>query len=154
MAGVSERMSIYNQICLEVFVLPTMLQNLLFSCLGSSLPYPWLKLRWLTANLEFGHTEWLLRLETLYTFDQGDVWTKRQKDKKTKRQKESLILWCQGNFALLQCFYGLGSMKNWNFCPRKYRLPRTVSEYWKSFKTNYSTNYCSWTFIDSLVSLS
>ena len=31
--------------------------------------------------------------------------TKRQKDKtKTKRQKMSLIYWCQGSFALLRCF--------------------------------------------------
>ena len=29
-----------------------------------------------TANLEFGHKEWLLRLKTRQTFDQSDVWTK------------------------------------------------------------------------------
>ena len=81
------------------------------------------------------HKVWLLRLETLQTFEQSDVWTKDkgtkkqtpkrefnivttkrqkiQKDKKDKKdnngqkgkdQKEILILWCQGTFALLQCF--------------------------------------------------
>ena len=33
-----------------------------------------------SATLEFWHKEWLLRLETLQTFDQHDVWTKRQID--------------------------------------------------------------------------
>ena len=42
----------------------------------------------LGATLEFWHKEWLLRLQTLQTFDQHDVQTKRQKDKKTKRQKD------------------------------------------------------------------
>ena len=30
---------------------------------------------------------------------------RRQKDKKTKRQKESFILWCQVSLALLRCFH-------------------------------------------------
>ena len=60
---------------------------------------------WLIATLEFRHKEWLSRLQTLQTFDQHDVWTKRQKLKKTRKlkdkdQKECLILWCLGSFAL------------------------------------------------------
>ena len=51
--------------------------------------------QWLGATLEFGHKEWLWILETLQTFGQSDVYTKRQTDKK--------ILWCQGSFALLWC---------------------------------------------------
>ena len=38
----------------------------------------------LSATFEFWHKEWLLTLQTLQTFDQSDVWTKRQKDKNTK----------------------------------------------------------------------
>ena len=102
----------------------------LFSCPGSSIPDLG---QWVTdsvtdsvsATLEFWHKEWLLRLRTLQMFDQQGVQTKRQKDKKTtwqkdnmtkrqhdkkaKRQKykdqESPILWRQGSFALLQCFF-------------------------------------------------
>ena len=42
----------------------------------------------LTATLEFWHKEWLFRLETLQTFDQTDVQTKKHKEKykRTKRQ--------------------------------------------------------------------
>ena len=60
-----------------------------FSCPGSSIPDlgQWVG-GWVTATLEFWHKEWLLRLETLQTFDQSVVKTKRQKDKKTKRQKD------------------------------------------------------------------
>ena len=59
-----------------------------FSCPGSSIPDlgQWLT-EWLPATLEFRHKEWLLRHETLQTFDQSDVWTKTQKDRKTERQK-------------------------------------------------------------------
>ena len=54
---------------------------------------------------KFSVTEWT------FPFRNSDLLvspkTKRQKDKKTqdKDQKESLILWHQGNFALLQCFF-------------------------------------------------
>ena len=57
-----------------------------FSCPGSSIPT--LGRQWLTATLEFGHKEWLKRLKTCQTFEQRDVHTKRQTDKKTKRHKE------------------------------------------------------------------
>ena len=43
--------------------------------------------QWVSATLEFWHKEWLLRLQTLHTFDQSDVKTKRQKGKRQKRQK-------------------------------------------------------------------
>ena len=52
----------------------------------------------ITKNLEFGQKEWLLRLESLQTFDESDVRTKRQK----KREKGSSILPSQVSF--LQCF--------------------------------------------------
>ena len=68
----------------------------IFSC-PSSYTYPMSSSSSLTATLEFRQKEWLYRLETLQTFDQSDVWTKRQKDQWTKR--------CQGSFALLRCFY-------------------------------------------------
>ena len=62
---------------------------------------------WVSAAFEFWLKESLLTLEALHPFDWSDVWTKRQKDKKTKirkEQKETLILWCQGSFAPLRCF--------------------------------------------------
>ena len=31
---------------------------------------------------------WILRLETLQTFDQSDIWTKRQKEEKIDIQKD------------------------------------------------------------------
>ena len=49
-----------------------------FSCPGSSIPdlgqwvTGWLG-DWVTATLEFWHKEWLLRLETLQTFDRHDI---------------------------------------------------------------------------------
>ena len=48
--------------------------RVIFSCPDSSIPDlgQWLT-HWLTATLEFWHKEWLLRLETLQTFDQSDV---------------------------------------------------------------------------------
>ena len=63
----------------------------------------------LTANLEVGHKEWPLKLETLQIFDQLDKQTKRQKIKRQKiKDKKTytifLILWCQGSFTLLRCF--------------------------------------------------
>ena len=46
----------------------------IFSCPGSSIPDLGQSLsHWVTATLEFWHKEWLLRLETLQTFDQHDV---------------------------------------------------------------------------------
>ena len=62
-----------------------------------------------------------MKLETLQTFDRSDAWTKNEKTKiqknkkktiqkkdkeynEDKDQKESLILRCQGSFALLRCF--------------------------------------------------
>ena len=45
---------------------------LVFCCPGSSIPGLGGG-EWLTATLEFRHIEWLLRLETLQTFDQSDV---------------------------------------------------------------------------------
>ena len=96
-----------------------------FSYPGSSIPDlgQWLG-QWVAATLEFQHKEWLLRFETWQkdkkTKRQKDKKTKRLKDKMTKRQKDkkaklqndkmkkrpkkSLILWCQGSFALLRCF--------------------------------------------------
>ena len=89
---------------------------------------------WVTATLEFWHKKWHLRLQTLQTFDLSDRNTERQKDRrqkkdkkgeKTKRpkktkqkkledQKGSLILWCQGSFALLRCFSkGIWSQTFW-----------------------------------------
>ena len=72
----------------------------------------------MSGTLEIGHKEWLLRLQTLHTFEketkrqkklkdkkrQKDKETKRQKGKTTKRQKrqkgrKTKILWCQGSFA-------------------------------------------------------
>ena len=38
---------------------------------------------WVTATLEFWHKEWLLRLETLQTFGQGDEVRKKSWRKKT-----------------------------------------------------------------------
>ena len=38
-----------------------------------------------SATLEFRHKEWLLRVQTLQTFEHSDVQTERQKDKKTKK---------------------------------------------------------------------
>ena len=48
-------------------------KHISFSCPGSSIPDlgQWLT-DWLGATLEFWHKEWLLRLETLWTFDRGD----------------------------------------------------------------------------------
>ena len=56
-----------------------------FSCPGSSIPD--LGGEWLTATLEFQHKEWLLRLETLQSFEK-DKKTKRQNDKKKKTEKD------------------------------------------------------------------
>ena len=45
-----------------------------FSCPGSSISDLGQSLdQWVTATFEFWHKEWLLRLETLQTFDQHDV---------------------------------------------------------------------------------
>ena len=71
------------------------------------------------------HFRILTQRVTFVTWDPSDIWSecytdekrKRQKDRKTKYkkgkkdndQKESLILWCSGSFALLRC---LGS-----YCP-------------------------------------
>ena len=61
----------------------------IFSCPGSSIPDLGQSLcHWVAATLEFWHKEWLLRLETIQTFDQGVKKTKRQKDKTTKTQKD------------------------------------------------------------------
>ena len=56
-----------------------------FSYPGSSIPDlgQWLG-QWVAATLEFQHKEWLLRFETW----QKDKKTKRQKNKKTKRQND------------------------------------------------------------------
>ena len=58
-----------------------------------------------------------------------------QKDKKKKRQKdkdqtESLILWCQGSFALLQCFsLDLGWLCSY-LLPTQKNLPQTKYSVW------------------------
>ena len=41
-----------------------------------------------TATFEFCYKDWLLTLETLQTFDQHNVKTKKQKDNTKKRQKD------------------------------------------------------------------
>ena len=43
-----------------------------------------------TATLEFGHKVWLLRLETLQTFDQSDVYTKRKREKKSQSLEDTV----------------------------------------------------------------
>ena len=58
---------------------------------GSSVPVP------LITLTDFGHKEGLLRLETVETFDQSDVQTKRQKT------KYSLII--SGQFRTLAMFF-------------------------------------------------
>ena len=52
-----------------------------------------------------------MRLETLQTFDQSDVWTEGRKVKKTKRQKDErqttkreFNIVTSGQFPLLRCF--------------------------------------------------
>ena len=94
--------------------------TLLFSCPGSSIPDlgQWVThslTHSLTATLEFWHKEWLLRVETLQTFDQSDVQTKRQKekrqkDKKAKRNKYKRLTWefnivMSGQFCTLAMFF-------------------------------------------------
>ena len=68
---------------------------------------------------------------------------KGHKDKKTKRQQESLVLWCQGSFALLQCFFCVFSWstiasicgKNWQYTlweknPQTYLFFRSSPSSW------------------------
>ena len=97
-----------------------------FSCPGSSIPDlgQWVS-EWVSQSLPLLNFEtksdfWHLKLfrhlirvmsrqKDKKTKRQTDKNRKRQKDKKDKRkdQKESLILWRQGSFALLRCFYSV-----------------------------------------------
>ena len=54
-----------------------------------------------TATLEFGHKVWLLRLETLQTFDQSDVYTKRKRKKRKNSQSLEDTVWIP-NFGKTQ----------------------------------------------------
>ena len=63
----------------------------IFNCkilegVDSTLFVPALAALYLTLELEFWHKGWLLWLETLQTFDQSAIQTKREKYKKTGRQ--------------------------------------------------------------------
>ena len=59
-------------------VFPVILTLVMFSCPGSSIPD---LCHWVTSIFEFWHKEFLLRLETLQTFDQGDKNTKKTNKK-------------------------------------------------------------------------
>ena len=89
---------------------------------------------------------------TFGTWDPSDIWwewsmimwqkdkkTKRPTDwlcwtdQKTKRLKESLILWCQGSFSLLWFFHSFNNLKLWGLkCQQKWNR-----------KLNYCILWCS-----------
>ena len=56
--------------------------------------------KWLTATLEF----WTQRA-TFEDLGPSDIWCLDKKTIREQKQKESLILWCQGSFALLLCAF-------------------------------------------------
>ena len=69
-----------------------------FSCPGSSLSGLGQSVnQWVSATIEFRQKEWLLRLETLQTFDQHNVWTKRQKSQNDEEEKK--ITWQTDNMT-------------------------------------------------------
>ena len=108
------------------------LSLVVFSCPGSSIPDLGRSVSHsLSATFEFWHKEWLLSLQTLQTFDQHDVWTKRQKDKrqkdqKTLRQKGEKDCWKDSLTHIFHIdtniFAGIEQKFHWIFWRRPYIL--------------------------------